>query len=261
MKFLKTKNISRFSISDNTVIAYPSGEANKTSRVVIDATGGLLLPKGRGPLLADGITADPAGASQRPALTGVRQPTDATGTIRYNTSTYSIEAYIGNPLSPAWEVVRAPGATSIAIEPRTTPWQGDNVSILFGPLNPAYVGSYSVSDHNIIVLVDNVFQIGDNINFTVAQNPSTTGTGQEVTTGAFVNGTRYVITNVGDTNFIAIGASANTVGTIFTASGSGGGTTGKARKEGYYVKFTSAVPALNDLLSPVYVTVYHGYAN
>lgn len=259
MKFLKTKNISRFSINDNTLIAYPSGEANKVSRVVIDATGGLLLPKGRGPLLADGITADPAGADQRPKLTGVRQPTDATGTIRYNTSTYSIEAYIGDP--PAWEVVRAPGAASIIKEPRTSQWLGDDVSTLFGPLNPAFVGSYSVSDHNVIVLVDNVFQIGDNVNFTVSQNPSTSGTGQEVATGAFVNGTSYVITNVGDTNFTAIGASANTVGVIFTATGSGGGTTGKARKAGYYIKFTSAVPSLSDLSTPVYVTVYHGYAN
>ena len=48
MKFLKTKNISKFSISDNTLIAYPSGVTGKYSRVIIDATGGLMLPKGTG---------------------------------------------------------------------------------------------------------------------------------------------------------------------------------------------------------------------
>lgn len=253
MKFLKTKNISKFSISDNTFIAYPSGEANKTSRVVVDAVGGLLLPKGRGPFLADGITPDPNGADQRPKLTGVRQPTDANGTIRYNTSTKSIEAYIDN----VWEVVRAPGASAITKE-QFGP--GDDVSTIFGPLNPAFVTAYSASNHNVLVLVDNVFQIAP-ANFEVVQNPSTTGTGAEILTGSFVPTKQYVITNVGDTNFTAIGASANTVGTIFTATGIGGGTTGKARLAGYYVKFTSAVPSLSDLLTSVYVTVYHGYAN
>jgi len=256
MKFLKTKNISKFSIVDNTIIAYPYGDTGKVSRVVIDATGGLMLPKGTG----DDTYSAGTALNQRPLLTGVRQPTDANGTIRYNTSinpatsrVYGIEAYVDG----AWEIVRGPGAATITKE-QFGP--GDDVSTIFGPLNSAFLGSYSVSDHNIIVLVDNVFQISP-VNFSVIQNPSTSGTGQEITTTNFIGGTSYVITNVGDTNFMAIGASANTVGTVFTATGAGGGTTGKARKAGWYVKFTSSVPSLSDLLTSVYVTVYHGYAN
>ena len=42
--------------------------------------------------------------------------------------------------------------------------------------------------------------------------------------GSFVTSQKYVITSVGTTNFIAIGAAANTVGTAFTATGPGTGT-------------------------------------
>ena len=45
-----------------------------------------------------------------------------------------------------------------------------------------------------------------------------------VTAGAFVIATSYTIVSVGSTNFVAIGASANTVGVVFTATGAGSGT-------------------------------------
>ena len=45
-----------------------------------------------------------------------------------------------------------------------------------------------------------------------------------VTAGAFVVGTTYTIVTVGNTNFVAIGATSNTVGVIFTATGAGSGT-------------------------------------
>lgn len=48
-----------------------------------------------------------------------------------------------------------------------------------------------------------------------------------VTAGSFVIGSSYEITSVGTTDFTAIGASANTVGTTFIATGEGSGT-GKA---------------------------------
>jgi hypothetical protein len=42
--------------------------------------------------------------------------------------------------------------------------------------------------------------------------------------GYFIIGRQYTITSVGTTNFVAIGAGANTVGTVFTALGVGSGT-------------------------------------
>lgn len=191
MKFLKTKNISRFSINDRTVIAYPDTNG-PGGRVVMNSHGGLMLPKGT--------------TGQRPQLTGVRQPTDANGTIRYNTTTNSIEAYVGG----AWEVVRAPGSTTIT---KQTLGPGDGTETVFGPLNSSFVSSYSASSDNIIVLVENVMQISTT-NFTVNQSVSGSLTGPNA-----------------------------------------------PYADGWYVKFTSAVPATGGGGNPVYVTIYYGYAN
>jgi hypothetical protein len=49
-------------------------------------------------------------------------------------------------------------------------------------------------------------------------------TGTSVSAGSFVVGATYSITSVGTTSFTSIGASANTVGVVFTATGVGTGT-------------------------------------
>ncbi len=113
------------------------------------------------------------------------------------------------------------------------------------------------------MLVENVMQISTT-NFGIFQNPSTTGTGAEINATALSsanNGTSYVITAVGSTDFTAFGAAANTQGTVFTKSGGTPTGTGKVREAGYYLSFTSAVPASGGGGNPVYVTVYYGYAN
>jgi hypothetical protein len=104
--------------------------------------------------------------SQRPQLTGVKQPTDANGTIRYNTDTNSIEAYVGGN----WEVVRAPGSTTIT---KQTLGPGDYTETVFGPLlsDAIFLNAYSSSADNIIVVVENVFQISTT-NFTIEQSVS-----------------------------------------------------------------------------------------
>jgi hypothetical protein len=190
MKFLKTKNISKFSINDRTLIAYPDANG-PASRVVMNAHGGLMLPKGS--------------TSERPQLTGVRQPTDANGTIRYNTTLSSIEAYVGG----AWVVVASPLASAIT---KQTLGPGNGIERVFGPLNASFVTSYSASADNILVLVENVMQISTT-NFTVVQSNGTTP----------INGLVYAA--------------------------------------GWYVNFTSAVPASGGGGNPVYVTIYYGYAN
>ena len=50
------------------------------------------------------------------------------------------------------------------------------------------------------------------------------GSFSTVTAGSFEIGRTYTITAVGSTNFVAIGASANTIGVTFTATGAGSGT-------------------------------------
>ncbi len=190
MKFLKTKNISKFSINDRSLIAYPNGNG-PGNRVVVNAKGGMMLPKGS--------------TAERPQLTGVRQPTDANGTIRYNTSLSVIEAYVGG----TWVTVASPVASAIT---KQTLGPGNGVERVFGPLNTSFVTSYSASDHNIMVLVENVVQISPT-NFVVVQSDGTTP----------INGNVY--------------------------------------PAGWYVNFTSAVPATGGGGNPVYVTIYYGYAN
>lgn len=53
---------------------------------------------------------------------------------------------------------------------------------------------------------------------------TTLAAGDLVTAGAFVVDQAYEIVTVGTTDFTAIGASANTVGVVFTATGAGSGT-------------------------------------
>ena len=48
--------------------------------------------------------------------------------------------------------------------------------------------------------------------------------GYQVTAGSFVVGKSYLITAVGNTNFVSIGAASSTVGVYFTATGAGSGT-------------------------------------
>jgi hypothetical protein len=61
-----------------------------------------------------------------------------------------------------------------------------------------------------------------------------------VTAGSFVVGKEYVILTVGDTDYTAIGASSNTVGVIFKATGVGAGT-GTAHEKGQLVQDTASV--------------------
>jgi hypothetical protein len=240
MKFLKTKNISQFSINDRALIYYPAGNG-PGNRVVVNANGGMMLPKGT--------------TAQRPQLTSVRQPTDANGTIRYNTTIPALEAYVGG----AWVTVASPFAAAIT---KQTLGPGDGAFTIFGPLNTTFAASYAASADNVLVLVENVMQISTT-NFTINQNPTSTGTGAEINATALSsanNGTSYIITSVGTTTFTSFGAGANTVGTVFTKSGATPTGSGKVRLAGYYITFTSAVPAPG-AGGDVYVTVYYGYAN
>lgn len=154
MRFLKTQNTNKFSVSDNSLIVYPKGPG-PGNRVVTDATGGFLLPKG--------TTAQRAQTSG-----GIRTPTDGNGTIRYNTSTNSVEVYIAG----VWQTITAPPPTAIT---KSTLGPGDSIKTEFGPLPAVSVGtSYQASADNIIVLVENVFQISST-NYTISTNYSAWG--------------------------------------------------------------------------------------
>jgi len=222
MRFLKTLTLNRRAIYDDRLAV------RTDSSVIMNTPNNLLIPKGS--------TAD------RPA-------SPVNGMVRYNTDLNSpygeFEVYQGS----AWRVVRFKESNGVTLQKVGT---GNDVDTVFGPLTPdpfdnAYQAGVTWDKvqiaKNLTVIVENVYQIGT-VNFDIEQNPSDAllGTGSEVTTGSFVPTVEYVITTVGDTDFTAIGASANTVGVVFTATGIGGGTTGQARETGTYIVFKTFVP-------------------
>jgi hypothetical protein len=208
MRFLKQKTLSQYSASDDSLMIYDNRDlathTQEGGRAVMDITGALRLPKGT--------------TSQRPKLSNVRTPNGPNGYIRYNTTTNAVEAYINS----TWEVVKASGSTAIQVGR----FAANGTETTFGPLNTNadYVTSYTGSDYNLMVLVDNVIQIGGTVNYTVVKRQA----------GVFVS-----VNN-----------------TPFSSSGPGTYTNGE-----YYVQFPSAVPALGGSGQPIYVTVFYGYGN
>ena len=67
-----------------------------------------------------------------------------------------------------------------------------------------------------------------------------------ITAGSFVVGQTYTIITVGTTNFIAIGASSNTVGVTFTATGAGSGTGTASQLAALNTAYTTMLAAGND---------------
>ena len=78
-----------------------------------------------------------------------------------------------------------------------------------------YISGANVQSTVITAIVANTVHNGLSLPLSTAGN---------VTAGSFTLGTTYVITSIGTTNFMAIGAGANTVGQQFTATGAGSGT-------------------------------------
>lgn len=132
MRFLKAHNINKFRRTDKSVSSSVVGHIDmRTKRA-------LLVPKGL--------------EEQRPLI-------PENGQIRYNTTISDLEAYVDG----VWKRIRYKESTEIVQQNIGT---GDFVEQYFGPLNPI-----PTAGQNIIVLVENVFQI-HNINYTLVQNPA-----------------------------------------------------------------------------------------
>ena len=208
MRLLKAQNTNLRNISGKGV------KYDINDQVIVDSTNVILVAKG---------------------TTAERPSSPANGHFRYNTDEDQFEAYQNG----AWRYLRFK-------EPNQDPGivqqnlgNGDATITLFGPLDSGDTDNVApAAAQNILVFVENVFQISTT-NYSLSQNPTSTGTGQEITAGSFVTSTEYIITATGDTNFTLIGAADSNPGTVFTATGAGSGT-GTARETGYYILFTSA---------------------
>ena len=154
MRFLKQKSLSRINPTDQTLFT------NQYGRAVMNLKGGLMLPKGTTAQRPFGTDSGEAGA---------RHPAGVNGYIRYNTSIdtltgfeIGIEAYIDG----AWEVIRAPGESTIR---KQTLGPGDGIETTFGPLE-----RIPSSANNILVLVENVLQLSET-NYNLVDNYLSSG--------------------------------------------------------------------------------------
>lgn len=208
MKYLKQQTTNNKSVLGKGVLFTINNE------VIMDTTNVMLIPKGT--------------TLQRPV-------SPENGHFRYNTDVEEFEAYRDSQ----WRKVRYKEPRSIVQQTLTG---STGVETIFGPLdNQDADFAAPDSAQSMIVLIENVFQISVT-NYNLVQNPSSAGTGAEITAPNAVIGTEYLITDSGTSNFTLIGSSDNNVGTVFTASDNGTTGTGTLREVGWYIEFASSVP-------------------
>ncbi len=95
-----------------------------------------------------------------------------------------------------------------------------NYPIVFTGTSINTIATSTVASSNLIIAGSTAGMI---VNMPVTFS-GTTFVSDTVTAGSFVIGKTYQILSVGTTNFVTIGASASTVGIVFTATGVGSGT-------------------------------------
>jgi len=264
MKFLKTKNISKFSVSDRTLIVNPYG------RIATNSKNSLQIPVGND--------------AQRPQTSLAKE-----GQMRMNTQVLGagygeFEVYQAG----AWRNVKFKTPSQVTY---STLGAGDTVETLFGPLSPTPPSTIENgapwTGAQLMVYVENVFQLFGT-NYTIIQNPcNVTGTIISFTSGsktitssntATINfltagfHTGQTITVSGSTtnngNLTVTGVTASTIvvsQTINTAVAGPSVTvvgkstlTGLTYPTGYYINFATPVPSLG-VYGTVYVTVITGF--
>lgn len=162
MKYLRKQLLDRTRVTGNqsgtagSGGAYSSISTNIGGEIIMGSQYNMLVPKG---------------------ATSTRTPNNAgfvDGMIRYNTTTGEFEGRQAG----AWRSFRFKEPVGVVLQTLTE--LGDGSTTIFGPLNPdpfTYTAQSGTTwdatqiAQNIIVLVENVFQI-PNVNYTIIQNPA-----------------------------------------------------------------------------------------
>lgn len=132
MKFYKRLPVDNHAPTSNRLTMLQDG------RLVTNSTNSYELPRGE--------------KAERPAQV-------VNGQIRYSTTLDEIEARVRD----VWEKVRTVRPATLAVQQLGN---GNNQNAVFGPLNPDYEPSYLAGDANVMIYVDNVYQI-PGINYTL----------------------------------------------------------------------------------------------
>ena len=192
MKFLKTKNISKFSISDRTFIVNPYG------RITTNSTNSLQIPVG-----AD---------EEKPQTSLLREGMMRmnTGALGVNEGTAQFEVYQAGD----WRPVKFKVPSQITY---STPIAGNDLETIFyiDPQPPLTIeDGLPWTGKQLMVYVENVFQL-DNQNFVVIENPCNVQ-GSDIS----IDFATKTISSVG-INFVTSGFHA---GQSITLSGTAGGS-------------------------------------
>jgi hypothetical protein len=141
-------------------------------------------------LLVDGrLVTDSTNSYELPRGEKADRPTQiVNGQIRYSTTLNEIEARIND----VWEKIRTVRPATLAVQNLGV---GNNQVSTFGPLNAEYRPSYVAGDANVMVYVDNVYQI-PGVNYTLGG--ATTATNRTAQTALAGTATLYLssLTNV-----------------------------------------------------------------
>ena len=264
MKFLKTKNISKFSISDRTFIVNPYG------RITTNSTNSLQIPVGTD-------EEKPQTSLSREGMMRMN-----TGSLGVNLGTAQFEIYQAG----AWRPVKFKVPSQVTY---STPIAANDIETLFyiDPQPPL-----TIEDGNpwtgaqLMVYVENVFQLY-NQNFVVVENPcneqgntisidfatktiSSTGinfvtsgfhTGQTITLSGTAGGTNdgvYTIDSVTSSTIVVNEVINNeSAGATITIVGKSS-ITNAVYPIGKYIRFFDPVPSVG-VYGTIYVTIISGF--
>lgn len=223
MKFYKRQSLNYHNPQDNTFAVESDG------RVIAETSASIRIPAGS--------------SNDRP-------DDDSVGQLRYSTTLKDFEGLV----ETIWERVRTVRPGNITVQ---NLGNGNYFSTDFGPLNNDYQASYDKGPENIMVYVDNVFQIPQT-NYVLTEDPSpstavTTATTTAGSTILFLDNVTNVqpgCTIVGD----GISSGTTVVGTVLatthiemsntsTADISTGTSLTFVFNTGSYIQFTGPVPA------------------
>ena len=263
MKFLKTKNISKFSVSDRTFIVNPYG------RITTNSTNSLQIPVGTN--------------EEKPQTSLLREGMMRmnTGALGVNVGTAQFEIYQAG----AWRPVKFKVPSQVTY---STPVTANDIETLFyiDPQPPLTIEDGNAwTGAQLMVYVENVFQLY-NQNFVVVENPcnvqgnnisivfatktiSSTGinfvtsgfhTGQTITlsgSAASNNGT-YTVASV-TTSTIVVNEVINneSVGATITIVGKSS-ITNAVYPVGKYIRFFDPVPSVG-VYGTIAVTIISGF--
>lgn len=201
---------------------------------------------------ADGeIVTTSTNSIEVPRGTKLQRPTDVVnGQLRYNTDHDWLEARIGL----VWQKIRTVTPASITVQQLGN---GNNEVSTFGPLNPQYSASYAAGDANVMVYIDNVYQI-PGVNYTLGSANSVTTTLSQlapvstttlfltnmtnIVAGQTVTGSTYIPSGTTVTNVSTVSNFVNISNQTSGAISSGTSLLFSFNSSGTYINFTGTVP-------------------